>query len=73
VKDLPYSYGEINILSIEGDNATLDCYGKNVTLSPGGSWKIEKIEPEKIGDGLLNVTTTVTVYNHGKVAVKVER
>ena len=73
VNYLPYNYGEINILSIEGDNATLDCYGRNVTLVPGDSWKIETIQPEKIGDGLLNVTTTVTVYNHGKVAVKIER
>jgi hypothetical protein len=73
VKDLPYSYGEINILSIEGDNVTLECYRKNVTLVPGGSWKIETIQPEKIGEGLLNVTTTVTVYNHGKVVVKVDR
>ena len=73
VKDLPYIYDKINILSIEGDNATLNCYGKNVTLVPGDSWKMETIQPEEIGDGLLNVTTTVTVFNHGKVAVMVER
>jgi hypothetical protein len=73
VRDLPYNYGEIEILKIEGDNVTLDCYGENVTLMPGSSWKGVTTRPEMIGERLFNVTTTVTVYNHGKVTVKVRR
>jgi hypothetical protein len=73
IRYLPYNYGEINILKIEGYNVTLDCYGKNATLMPGNSYKRRTTQPETIGERLLNVTTTVTVYNHGKVAVKVER
>jgi len=73
VIDLPYNHGEINILKIDGDNVTLNCSGNNVALMPGSSWKRVTTQPEEIGDRLLNVTTNVTVYNHGKVSVKVDR
>ncbi|HWQ18728.1 MAG TPA: hypothetical protein VN455_03050 [Methanotrichaceae archaeon] len=73
VIDLPYNHGEINILKIEKDNVTLNCYGEDVTLMPRTSWRREKTQPEEIGDRLLNVTTNVTVYNHGNVSVKVDR
>jgi len=73
VVNLPYDYGEIHILKIEGDNVTLNCSGESISLTPGGSWKRVTTQPEEIGTRLFNMTTTVTVYNHGNASVHVNR
>lgn len=69
VVKLPYNQVGISITRIDGDNITLNCYGSNITLMKGGSWKNMTNRTNEIEDRLINVTTTIVVYNRGHVPV----
>ena len=66
---LPYNPLGISITKIEGDNITLDCYGSNITIIKGSSWKNVTNRTNKIDDRYVSITTTIAVYNHGHVPV----
>jgi len=75
IKELPYLVGSyscinISISKIQGDNVTLDLSGRELVLEKGESWKREKEETQQIQDSLIDVTNTVTVWNHGRVSIE---
>jgi hypothetical protein len=67
-----YSSLNISITQIEGENVTFDLSGRQMVLEPGESWKRETSEVRQIQDSLMKVTTTLTIWNHGKVILEAQ-
>jgi hypothetical protein len=59
----------ISIVQIERDNVTMDLNGRQIVLGPGESWKKESTETRSIQNSLMKVTTTLTIWNHGRVVI----
>lgn len=74
VNALPYAIGDysginVSILNIHLDTVTFDLSGREMVLESGESWKREKTNTVQIQDSLMNVTDTLTIWNHGLVEV----
>lgn len=69
---LPYELGGVNVTAISGDRVTVDHAGESRDLLPGEVWEIRRSEIQSNKDVTLNITTTTTVKNHGRVDLKVE-
>lgn len=69
---LPYELGGVNITAIEGELVTVDHAGESRALLPGEVWEIRRSEIQSNKDVTLNITTTTTVKNHGRMELNVE-
>jgi hypothetical protein len=75
IREVPYLLGNysglnISIMQIMGDNVTFDLSGRKMVLEPGESWIRERSELQQIQDSSIEVTTTLTIWNHGLVSLE---
>jgi hypothetical protein len=72
IKETPHFIGSysglnVSILGIVGEDIVIDLSGRQMVLEPGESWKRERTDTQQIQDSLMRVTTTLTIWNHGRV------
>jgi parallel beta-helix repeat protein len=72
VSEIPCTSGNLTILSIDEDIVTLDYQGQRITLGSNESWEIETESVETDEMATLRVTTKTTIWNHGRVWLRVE-
>jgi hypothetical protein len=75
IKETPHFIGNysglnVSILGIEGDDIIIDLSGRQMVLEPGESWKRERTDTQQIRDSLMKVTTTLTIWNYGRVVLE---